>query len=151
MHDASYVKARRIGIDQEAGDAGAPLGSIGAGEDDAVLCAVGIGDEDLGAVQYPAVVFALGLGLDGARRIAAARWFGEAEERLLFAAQRRIEVALLLVFVGLEDLRQARAAESAVAGHVETGTVLGHLDGQQDARHDVDVGSAVFLRYVDPE
>jgi hypothetical protein len=84
-----------------------PLRGVGAGEDDAVLRAVGAGDEELGAVQHPAVVLALGPGLDGARRIAAARRLGQAEERLLLAAQGRIEVALLLVLVSLEDLREA--------------------------------------------
>ena len=151
MHDAAHMKARRVGIDDEAGDAGAPLGRVGAREDDAVLRTIGIGDEDLGAVQDPAVVLALGPGLDGARRIAATRRLGETEEGLLLAAQRRIEVALLLVVVGLEDLRQARAAEGAVAGHVEAGAVLRHLDGQQHARHDVDVGAAVLLRNIDAE
>jgi hypothetical protein len=101
------MEARRVGIDDEAGDAGAALGGVGAGEHDAVLRAVGAGDEELGAVQHPAIVLALGLGLDGARGIAAARRLGQAEERLLLAAQGRIEVALLLVLVGLEDLRQA--------------------------------------------
>ena len=105
-----------------------PLRGVGAGEDDAEVGAVGAGDEDLGAVDHPAVAVALGLGLDGARRIAAARRLGQAEEAALLAAQHREEVALLLVLVGLEELRQARAAERAVAGRVEPGAMLRHLD-----------------------
>ena len=151
VHDTTDMEARRVGIDDEAGDAGAALRGVGAGKDDAVLRAVGIGDKDLGAVQHPAIVLAFGLGLDGARRVAAARRFGEAEERLLLAAQGRIEIALLLVVVGLEDLRQARTAERAVAGHVEAGAVLRHLDGEQGAGHDVDVRAAELLGNVDPE
>ena len=151
MNDPAHMEARRVRIDDEAGDTGAALAGIGAGKDDAVLRAVGVGDEDLGAVQHPAIVLALCLGLDGARRIAAAGGFGQAKERLLLAAQGRIEVALLLVFVGLEDLGQARAAEGAVAGHVQSGAMLRHLDRQQHARHEVDVGAAVFLRDVDAE
>ena len=61
------------------------------------------------------------------------------KKRLLLAAQHRIEVALLLVLVGLVELGQAGAAEDAVAGHVEAGAVLGHLDRQQHAGDDVDV------------
>ncbi len=151
MHDASHMEARCLGVDDEAGDAGAALGGVGSGEHDAILRAVGAGDEDLGAVQHPAIVLALGPGLDGARRVAAARRFGQSEERLLLAAQRRIEIAHLLVFIGLEDLGEACAAERAVAGHVEPGSMLGHLDRQQDAGDDIDVGTAELLGDVDAE
>src|SRR5476649_564607 len=124
VNDPAHMETRGVRIDDEAGDAATALAGIGARKDDAVLRPVGIGDEDLGAVQHPAIVLALGLGLDRARRIAAARRLGEAEERLFLAAQGRIEVALLLVFVGLEDLRQARAAEGAVAGQDRKSTRL---------------------------
>src|SRR4029078_6408816 len=111
VHDAPHMEAWRAGIDDEAGDAGAALGGVGAGKDDAVLGAVGAGNEDLGPVQHPAIVLALGPGVDAPRRSAAARRLGQPEERLLLAAQGRIEVALLLVLVGFEDLGEARAAE----------------------------------------
>ena len=89
-------------------------------------------------------------GADGARRIAAAGGLGEAEEAALLAAQRRVEVALLLIVVGLVELGEAGAAEDAVAGRVESRAVLRHLDRHQRARDDVDPRPAVLLRNVEP-
>ena len=97
-------------------------------------------------LMHPIVAVAHRLGADRAGRIGAARGLGEAEEAALLAAQHREEVALLLVLVGLVELRQAGAAERAEAGRVEPGAVLGGLDRDQSLGHDVDVGPAELRR-----
>ena len=146
VHDAAHVEAGRVRIDDEAGDAAATRGRVGAREDDAEVGPIGAGDEDLGAVDHPVVAVTHRLGADRARRVGAAGWLGQAEEAVLLAAQHREEVALLLIVVGLVELRQARAAEGAETGRVEPGAVLGSLDGDQRLGHDVDLGSAEFGR-----
>ena len=149
VDDAAHMEARRVGLDDEAGDAGPPLCRVGAGEDEAEIRPVGPGDEHLGAVDDPVVAVAHGAGLDRAGRVGAARGLGQAEECLLLAAQHRKEEALFLVVIGLEHLGQARAAEYVVAGGIEAGPVLRHLDGEQGARHDIHVRATEFGRDVE--
>src|SRR6476619_7273774 len=91
-----------------------------------------------------------GGGANRARRVAAAGRFGQREEGFLLTAQGGVEVALLLVLVGLVELGQARAAEGAVARRVQARAMLRHLDRQQYARDQVDRRAAVFLRNVQP-
>ncbi len=76
---------------------------------------------------------------------------GEAEEHFLLAAQGRVEPFFPLFIVRLEHLRQPRAAEGVVAGCVEAGPVLAHLDGDQRAGDDVDVRPPELRRNVEPE
>ncbi len=146
VHDAAHVEAGRVSVDDEACDAAAALVGVGAREDDAEVGPVGAGDEDLRAVDHPVVALAHRLGADGARGVGTAGWLGEAEESALLAAQHGEEVALLLVVVGLVELRQPRAPKGAEAGGVEARPVLRRLDGDQGLGDDVDVRPAKLGR-----
>ena len=143
---AAHVEPGRVGIDYEAGDAAAALRGIGAGEDDAEVGPIGAGDEDLRAGDQPVIAVADRPGADRPRRVGAARGFGKAEEAALFTAQHREQVALLLIVVGLVELRQARAAEGAEARRIESGAMLRGFDGDQGLGDDVDVRTAEFWR-----
>ncbi len=88
-------------------------------------------------------------GADGASGIGAAGGLGEAEEGFLLAAQHRVEVGLLLLGRRLVELGEAGGAEDAVAGHVEAGAMLAHLDGEQNAGRHVDAGAAELGRNVE--
>ena len=73
-----------------------------------------------------------------------------AKKPLLLAAQRRIQIAFLLIVVGLEQLRETGTAEHAVAWRVEAGAMLRHLDRDQRTSDEIDVGATVLGRNVEP-
>src|SRR6185295_1412623 len=107
----------------------------------AVVGPIGAADEDLATGDAPAIAQTHRARADRTRRIAAAGRLGETEEGLLLAAQGRKEIFLLLLVIGLEELCQAGAAERAVAGHIKAAAMLRHLDRQQGAGNDIDVGA----------
>src|SRR5690606_18768872 len=110
---------------------------------------VGAADEDLAAVDHPVITVAYRTGADRTRRITAAGGLGQAEEALLLTAQHRVEIALLLLLGGLEELRQPGTAEHAVTGRVEAGAVLGHLDREQRPGDQVELGAPVLGRDIE--
>src|SRR5215467_14240374 len=65
-------EAGRATLHDEAGDAGAPLGFVGAGPHEPPRRLVGARGEDLAPVQHPAIAALLGTGLDRPRGIGAA-------------------------------------------------------------------------------
>ena len=145
VHDAAHVEALRVGVDDEAGDAAAALLGIGAREHQAEVRRVSAPEMNtLEPLMIQSLPSLHGARADGARGIAAARRLGEPEEAALLAAQHRMQVALLLLLGGLVELGEARRAEHAVAGRVEAGAMLGHLDRHQRARDEIDAGAAVL-------
>ena len=125
--DVLRGEPRRAGLDDEARDAGAAPVLAGARPHEAPAGVVSVGDEDLAAVEHPAVAAPLGARLDGAGRVGAARRLGDGEERPPALAHRRLRVLLDLLLGARPDRRWRVAAEHAAAHVVESHPVLRHL------------------------
>src|SRR5262245_35915886 len=143
--DGRRGEAGRALLDDEARDAAAAFGLVGARPDEPPRSLVGAGGEDLATVQHPAIAALLGPGLDRAGGIGAAGGLGDAEERLQAVANGRDGVLLDLRLAAGPDRRWRIAAEDAAAWVVETHPVLRHLLEGHAHREGVEAAAAVLL------
>ena len=94
------------------------------------------------------IVVAHRTGLNGARRVTAARGFRKAEEDPFLAAQHRIQILLLLHLRRFKKLGLPGAAEGVITRRVEPAAMLRAFDGDQHARDHIDFRPAIFRRRV---
>ena len=108
-------------------------------------------DVGLRAVDDPVVAVADGARLD-ARDVGAGVGLGDAETRDLLAADRRLEVVLLLVVrAELEDRRGRHVGVDGDPHRQPAAVAAGHLLGEDDAREVVAALAAVLLRHRQAE
>ena len=141
------LDARRVHVDQEAGDAAAgALLRIGDREHLREIDLVGAGDEALDAVDDVVVAVAHGGGAHGGG-IGAGVGLGLREAAGLLAADDRHQVFVAgAAFERVEDRADRKAEDAEIARRQRGGA--GDLAPDDDLRHHAEAEPAEFLRHV---
>src|SRR5262249_42226782 len=138
------MKSAQVRVNDEAGNAAATLLCIRAREYEAEFGLVRTRDEYLRAVDDPMVAIPYRACANRTRRVAAARGLRQSEEAALLSPQHRMQIPLLLLLGRLKQLGQPGRAKHAIAGSIEAGAMLRHLDRPQRAGDQIDAGAAIL-------